>query len=87
MIEQKKRFSPEELEDEIRQAIHYLQTDALAIAHLIGVAKEYGEDKEIEIRREVRPIAVDLLYLVIGVPTTQKEYKSYMKQQKDGNDD
>lgn len=77
------KISSEVFEDEIHQAVHYLKTDAFAVARLIGAAKEYGDDIEIKIRREIRPIVVELLYLVIGVPTTQEEFFSYIKKQED----
>ena len=82
-----KKISLEELEDEIRQAIHYLETDVYAVARLIGAAKEYGNEVEVEIRREIRPLAVELLYQVIGTPKTFEEVLSEMGEQEDGHDE
>lgn len=82
-----KKISLEEFEDEIRQAIHYLKTDVYAVARLIGAAKEYGNEVEVEIRREIRPLAVELLYQVIGTPKTFEDVLSEMDEQEDGHDE
>ena len=87
MIEQKKEFSLEEFKSDKKLTMRMFKTDVWAITKLIHIARENSPTEELELRREIRPLAVDLLYLVIGVPTTQEEFKSYMKQQKDGNDD
>ena len=64
-----------------------MKTDVYAVARLIGAAKEYGNEVEVEIRREIRPLAVELLYQVIGTPKTFEEVLSEMGEQEDGHDE
>ncbi|MBQ7795925.1 MAG: hypothetical protein IJ374_05130 [Lachnospiraceae bacterium] len=87
MIEQKKEFSLEEFKSDKKLAIRMLKTDVWAITKLIHLAKENSPTEELELRREIRPIAVELLYQVIGTPKTFEEVLSEMDEQEDGNDD
>ena len=87
MIEQKKQFSLEEFKSDKKLAIRMLKTDVWAITKLIHLAKENSPTEELELRREIRPIAVELLYQVIGTPKTFEEVLSEMDEQEDGNDD
>ena len=87
MIEQKKEFSLEEFKSDKKLAMRMLKTDVWAITKLIHIAKENSPTEELELRREIRPIAVELLYQVIGTPKTFEEVLSEMDKQEDGNDD
>ena len=87
MIEQKKQFSLEEFKSDKKLAIRMLKTDVWAITKLIHIARENSPTEELELRRELRPIAVELLYQVIGTPKTFEEVLSEMDKQEDGNDD
>ena len=87
MIEQKKEFSLEEFKSDKKLTMRLLKTDVWAVTKLIHIAKANCPDEELELRREIRPLAVELLYLVIGVPNTQEEFISYMQKQEDGNDE
>lgn len=87
MIEQKKEFSLEEFKSDKKLTMRMLKTDVWAITKLIHIAKANCPDEEIELRREIRPLAVELLYLVVGVPTTQEEFISYMKKQEGEHDE
>lgn len=87
MIEQKKEFSLEEFKSDKKLAIRMLKTDVWAITKLIHLAKENSPTEELELRREIRPIAVELLYQVIGTPKTFDEVLSEMDKQEDENDD
>ncbi len=87
MIEQKKEFSLEEFKSDKKLAMRMLKTDVWAITKLIHIAKENSPTEELELRREIRPIAVELLYQVIGTPKTFEEVLSEMDEQEDGNDD
>ena len=87
MIEQKKEFSLEEFKSDKKLAIRMLKTDVWAITKLIHLAKENSPTEELELRREIRPIVVELLYQVIGTPKTFEEVLSEMDEQEDGNDD
>lgn len=80
------KISLEELDSDTRLAIRRLKMDTFAIARLLGLVKNEDPEKELEIRREVRPIAVELLYMVIGTPRTFEEVLSEMEQQEDGHD-
>ncbi len=86
MTEQNKKISLEGLDSDIKLAIRMLKTDTFAIARLLGLAKNEDPEKELEIRREVRPIAVELLYMVIGTPKTFEEVLSEMEEQEDEDD-
>ena len=86
MTEQNKKVFLEEFERETRIAIRRLETDAFVIARLIGLARDENPERELEIRREIRPIAVELLYMVIGIPKTFEEVLGEMEQQEDDHD-
>ena len=86
MTEQNKKISLEGLDSDIKLAIRMLKTDTFAIARLLGLAKNEDPEKELEIRREVRPIAVELLYMVIGTPKTFEKVLSEMEEQEDEDD-
>ena len=86
MTEQNKKIFLEGLDSDIKLAIRMLKTDTFAIARLLGLAKNEDPEKELEIRREVRPIAVELLYMVIGTPKTFEEVLSEMEEQEDEDD-
>lgn len=83
MIEQKKEFSLEEFRSDKKLTIRMLKTDIWAITKLIHIARENRPDEEIELRRELRPLAVELLYQVIGTPKTFEEVLSEMEEQED----
>lgn len=87
MIEQKKEFSLEEFDSDAKLAIRLLKTDIWGIGRLLDFAKKHAPEKELELRREIRPLAVELLYQVIGTPKTFEEVLSEMDEQEDGNDD
>ena len=87
MIEQKKEFSLEEFKSDKKLAIRMLKTDVWAITKLIHIARENSPTEELELRREIRPLAVELLYQVIGTPKTFEEVLSEMDKQEDGNVD
>lgn len=79
MIEQKKEFSLEEFSSDKKLTIRMLKTDVWAITKLIHIARENRPDEEIELR----PLAVELLYQVIGTPKTFEEVLSEMEEQED----
>ena len=87
MIEQKKQFSIEEFQSDKKLTMRMLKTDVWAITKLIHIARENSPTEELELRREIRPIAVELLYQVIGTPKTFDEVLSEIDKQEDGNDD
>ena len=87
MIEQKKEFSLEEFKSDKKLTMRMFKTDVWAITKLIHIARENSPTEELELRRELRPIAVELLYQVIGTPKTFDEVLSEMDKQEDGNDD
>lgn len=83
MIEQKKEFSLEEFRSDKKLTMRMLKTDVWAITKLIHIARENRLDEEIELRRELRPLAVELLYQVIGTPKTFEEVLSDMEDDND----
>lgn len=87
MTEQNEKISLEEFESDTKLAIRLLKTDVWGIERLITFAKKHAPEKELEIRREIRPLAVELLYQVIGTPKTFEEVLSEMDEQEDGNGD
>ena len=87
MIEQKKEFSLEEFKSDKKLTMRMLKTDVWAITKLIHIARENSSTEELELRREIRPLAVELLYQVIGTPKTFEEVLSEMAKQEDGNVD
>ena len=76
MNKQNEKISLEEFESDMRLAIRLLKTDIWGIGRLIDFAKQHAPEKELEIRREIRPLAVELLYSVIGTPKTFEEILS-----------
>ena len=86
MTEQNKKISLEEFDSDTKLAIRLLKTDVWGIGRLITFAKKNAPEKELEIRREIRPIAVELLYEVIGTPKTFEEVLSDMEEQEDDHD-
>ena len=87
MTEQKEEISLEQFESDIRLTIRHLKTYVWGIEQLIKYAKKHRPEKELDIRREIRPIAVELLYMVIGTPKTMEEVLSDMKEQEDESSD
>ena len=87
MTEQNEKISLEEFESDTKLAIRLLKTDIWGIERLIAFAKKHAPEKELEIRREIRPLAVELLYQVIGTPKTFEEVLGEMDEQEDGNGD
>ena len=83
MTKQDEKISPQLFDSDIKLAIRMLKTDAWSIGRLIAFAKQHCPDKELEIRRELRPIAVGLLYEVIGNPQTFAETISEIEEQED----
>lgn len=86
MTEHNKKISLEEFESDVKLAIRMLKTDVWGIGRLIDFARKHAPEKELEIRREIRPLAVDLLYQVIGTPKTFEEVLSEMEEQEDDHD-
>lgn len=87
MIEQKKEFSLEEFRSDRKLTMRLLKTDIWAVTKLIHIARANAPDEEIELRREIRPLAVELLYQVIGTPKTFEEVLSDMEEQEDDHDE
>ena len=86
MIEQQKEFSLEEFKSDKKLTMRLLKTDIWAVTKLIHIAKSNAPDEELELRREIRPLAVELLYQVIGTPKTFEEVLSEMDEQEDEHD-
>ena len=86
MTEHNKKISLEEYESDVKLAIRMLKTDVWGIGRLIDFARKHAPEKELEIRREIRPLAVELLYQVIGTPKTFAEVLSEMEEQEDDHD-
>lgn len=86
MTEHNKKISLEEFESDVKLAIRMLKTDVWGIGRLIDFARKHAPEKELEIRREIRPLAVELLYQVIGTPKTFEEVLSEMEEQEDDHD-
>ena len=82
-----KKISLEEFDSDVKLAIRLLKTDVWGTGRLIDFAKKHAPEKELEIRREIRPLAVELLYEVIGTPKTFEEVFSEMDEQEDGHDE
>ncbi len=83
MTKQSEKFSLENLDYDIHTAICALRSDISYIETLLKIARDNTVDREIAIRREIRPLAVELLYFVIGTPKTMKEVLDEMKKQED----
>ena len=66
-------------------AIRHLKTDVWALEKLIDYAQMEAPERALQIRREIRPLAVELLYAVIGTPKTFEEVLSEMDEQEDDN--
>lgn len=86
MTEHNDKISLEEFDSDVKLAIRMLKTDVWGIGRLIGFAKKHAPEKELEIRREIRPLAVELLYQVIGTPKTFEEVLGEMERQEDDHD-
>lgn len=86
MTEHNEKISLEEFDSDVRLAIRMLKTDVWGIGRLLDFAKKHAPEKELEIRREIRPLAVELLYEVIGTPKTFEEVLSEMEEQEDDHD-
>ena len=80
-----RKVTLEEFDSDVRLVMRLLKTDIWGIQRLIEVAKEELPERDIEIRRELRPLAVELLYSVIGIPKTFEEVLSDMDEQGDDN--
>ncbi len=65
--------------------IRHLRTDIYELEQLLRFAKKEAPKRELQIRQEIRPLAVELLYAVIGTPKTFKEVLSEMDKQEDGH--
>lgn len=87
MTEQKEEISLASFDHDIRCIVRYLKTDVWGVERLIAAAKKRAPEKELELRREIRPIAVQLLYAVIGTPKTFEEVLSEMEEHEDENSD
>ena len=86
MTKQNEKISLEEFDSDVRLAIRMLKTDVWGIGRLIDFARKHAPEQELEIRREIRPLAVELLYEVIGTPKTFEEVLSEMDEQEDDHD-
>ena len=86
MTKQNEKISLEEFDSDVRLAIRMLKTDVWGIGRLLDIAKKHVPEQELEIRREIRPLAVELLYQVIGTPKTFEEVLSEMEEQEDDHD-
>ncbi len=87
MTEQNEKISLKEFESDTRLALRLLKTDIWGIERLITFAKKHAPEKELEIRREIRPLTVELLYAAIGTPKTFEEVLSEMEDREDENGD
>lgn len=87
MNKQNKKISLEQFDSDTRLAIRLLKTDIWAIGRLIDFAKQHAPEQELEIRREIRPLAVELLYSVIGTPKTFEEILDEAEKQEDEDGD
>ena len=87
MTKQDEKISLEEFDSDVRLAIRMLKTDVWEIGRLLDFARKHLPEQELEIRREIRPLAVELLYEVIGTPKTFEEVLSEMDEQEDGHDE
>lgn len=86
MTKQNEKISFEEFDSDIRLAIRMLKTDVWGIGRLLDFARKHAPENELEIRREIRPLAVELLYRVIGTPQTFEEVLSEIEEQEDDHD-
>ena len=86
MTKQNEKISFEEFDSDVRLAIRMLKTDVWGIGRLLDFARKHAPENELEIRREIRPLAVELLYRVIGTPQTFEEVLSEMEEQEDDHD-
>ena len=86
MTKQNEKISLEEFDSDVRLAIRMLKTDVWGIGRLLDFARKHAPEQELEIRREIRPLAVELLYEVIGTPKTFEEVLSDMEEQEDEHD-
>ena len=86
MTKQNEKISLEEFDSDVRLAIRLLKTDVWGIGRLLDFTKKHVPEQELEIRREIRPLAVELLYEVIGTPKTFEEVLSEMEEQEDDHD-
>lgn len=86
MDKHNKKFTLEDFISDVDLEIRSLKVNVWAINQLINTAKKHAPTKELEIRRELRPIAVELLYTVIGTPKTFEEVLSEMENQEDDHD-
>ena len=86
MTKQNEKISLEEFDSDVRLAIRMLKTDVWGIGRLLDFARKHAPEQELEIRREIRPLAVELLYEVIGTPKTFEEVLSEMEEQEDDHD-
>jgi hypothetical protein len=82
-----RKVTLEEFDSDVRLVMRLLKTDIWGIQRLIEVAKEELPERDIEIRRELRPLAVELLYSVIGTPKTFEEILSDVEKQEDEDGD
>lgn len=82
MTKQNEKISLEEFDSDVRLAIRMLKTDVWGIGRLLDFAKKHVPEQELEIR----PLAVELLYRVIGTPQTFEEVLSEMEEQEDDHD-
>ena len=55
-----RKVTLEEFDSDVRLVMRLLKTDIWGIQRLIEVAKEELPERDIEIRRELRPLAVDV---------------------------
>lgn len=83
MTEENEAFSLEDFDSNTSFAIGMLRCDIGYIEKQIAIAKSKAPDRELEIRREIRPLAVELLYTVIGTPKTFEDALSDMEEQED----
>ena len=83
MTKQNEAFSLEDFDNDTNVAIGMLRCDIGHIEKLIALAKSKAPDREMEIRRELRPLAVELMYQVIGTPKTFEEVLIEMENEDD----
>ncbi len=83
MTKQSEKFSLENLDSDIRLTLEMLRGDIKHLEKLLAAAKSDNDERELAIRREIRPLAVELLYFVIGTPKTMKEVLDEMEKQED----
>lgn len=83
MTTQDEKMIVEEFITSTNITIRHLRTDIYELEQLLRFAKKEAPKRALQIRQEIRPLAVELLYQVIGTPKTFQEALSKMEEQGD----